>query len=183
MAALFCRHCRRRAAKQRKESIQSLTPLSLSTMSVSHRQLQHSPQHRTHMSRYGTPASELGRLAIGGSSTSSSGDMPVTTRAMRRGQASGGSASQPSSRTVAGPSRNAGRSSGRHRGAQGGRRQAGNGGSDDSDDDGGSSDGSDEDDAERQLRRQIMMAAFETAAALDQQLLSPRELMAANAQG
>lgn len=151
-------------------------------VSLDHQQLRHRELQRNYMSRHGTPASELGRLAIGGSSTSSSGrsaDMPVTTRAMRRGQGTGSGSQQSSAMAAAGPSRGNGRSMRSQRSAQGGRRGGGNGGGGDSDDSDGSDD-SDEDDEATRLRQQNTIAAFEVAAALDQQYLAPRELMAAS---
>lgn len=135
------------------------------------------------MSRYGTPASELGRLAIGGSSTSSSGDMPVTTRAMRRGQGSGSTSQGTSSRAVAGSSRKTGRSAGAQLGQQRSRQSAGNGdGRDEDDEDDSSSDDEATPDPATALRMQNRRAAFEIAAALDQEFHTPSELAGANLQ-
>ncbi|KAH9818550.1 hypothetical protein Tdes44962_MAKER05315 [Teratosphaeria destructans] len=105
------------------------------------------------MSRVSTPASELGRLSLGASS--SPDGMPVTTRAQARRQ----SASQTASgRTQAGPSRRSARSS---------RAPADN----DSDDS-----GADSEDEEEDPRRAVyqIMAAFDPGHATPDELLAGR---------
>jgi len=116
------------------------------------------------MSRYSTPTSDLGNLGLGGSS---SGDMPVQTRAMSRrgGQDAAALQAAYSSRVQAGPSR--------RQAAQSGQRAQPSHATRDDDNSDGSQASSDESSEEEQNQPAQL---HEILSIYDPGLATPREL-------
>ena len=131
------------------------------------------------MSRYTTPASELGRLAIG-----SGDDMPVTTRAMKRhapaSQASSSRVQAPSSRAAAGSSRRTPARGGGGRQpvrSAGKRRQVDSDDEDPSDDEEDDSSDDDDGDDETRRRRRVQYQVCCVYALTMPGYLAPREMV------